>query len=191
MSQFTKTPLTRIRRIAENANYDRDTVHAILDTAWVCQISFSVDGQAHCIPTAHWRIGNTLYIHGSNGSRLLRALAEGASACVNVTHMDGLVLARSGFNHSMNYRSAMIYGQFRKVSSGTEKIAVLDAFMDKIDPSRREQVRVPDKNELAATTVLALTIEQAVAKQRSGPPVDDAADIGIDVWAGVWWRTHT
>lgn len=185
MDSYPQTDLTRIRRIANHANYDRPTVQAIIDAAWICQIGFALDGQAHCLPTAHWRIGDTLYIHGSNGSRLLKALAAGASACVCIALVDGLVLARSAFNHSMNYRSVMIYGQFRVVDDDAEKWQSLDLFMDKIEPRRRHLVRGADANEFAATTVLALDIVQAVAKIRTGPPEDDAADMSIDVWAGV------
>jgi len=183
--RYTQTELTRIRRIAQYANYDRPTVHAIVDAGWICQVAFAVGEQAHCIPTAHWRIGDTLYIHGSNGSRLLKALADGARACVCVAQVDGLVLARSAFHHSMNYRSAMVYGQFRVVDDEAEKWASLAAFMDKIAPGRRQEVRMPDDNEFAATTVLALDIVEAVAKMRSGPPKDDEADMAIPVWAGV------
>lgn len=186
MSSFATTPLTRVRRAAERADYQQATVEAILDAGWVCQVAFSVDGQPHCLPTAHWRVGDTLYIHGSNGSRMMRALAEGTPACVNVTLLDGLVLARSAFNHSMNYRSAMLYGSFRKVEDSAEKWASFEAFMDKVEAGRRAQVRMPDANEFAATSVLALTIREAVAKQRSGPPEDDVADLGLPVWAGVW-----
>lgn len=182
---YPETALTRVRRSAERANYEVATIHAILDEGWACQIAFAVDGQPHCLPTAHWRIGGTLYIHGSNGSRLIRALAQGVPACVGVTHVDGLVLARSAFSHSMNYRSAMIYGAFRPVDTVEEKWAALQAFMDKIDPVRWEQARKPDASEFAATSVLALDMVQAVAKQRSGPPKDDEADLSWPVWAGV------
>jgi len=185
MSHFTPTDLTRVRRIAQRANYDQATVHAIVDQAWICHIAFSLDGQSHCIPTAHWRVGEAIHIHGSNGSRLLRALATGIPACVCITHLDGLVLARSAFNHSMNYRSAMVYGRFAPLTA-TERSASLDAFMDKVEPGRRAQVRMPDANELAATTVLALPIIEAVAKIRQGPPEDDEADLALPVWAGVW-----
>ncbi|WP_374358107.1 pyridoxamine 5'-phosphate oxidase family protein [Chitinimonas sp.] len=184
-SQFTPTPLTRVRRLAQAANYDRATVHAIIDAGYVCHIAFCVDGQPHCIPTAHWRIGDKLYIHGSNGSRLMKALAAGAPASVCITHVDGLVLARSAFSHSMNYRSAMLYGQFEVVSDEEEKWASFETFMEKVQQGRWEQARKPNAQEYAATTVLALTIEQAVAKTRSGPPKDDDADMDWPVWAGV------
>ncbi|GAB3267469.1 pyridoxamine 5'-phosphate oxidase family protein [Chitinimonas naiadis] len=184
-TRYAQTELTRVRRMAARANYDRATVQAIIDAGWICQVAFAVDGQAHCLPTAHWRIEDTLYIHGSNGSRLLKALASGAAACVCIAQVDGLVLARSAFHHSMNYRSAMVYGQFRVVADDAEKWQSLDAFMDKIAPGRREAVRMPDASEFAATTVLALDIVEAVAKIRTGPPKDDEADMAIPVWAGV------
>jgi hypothetical protein len=160
-------------------------VHGILDATYVCHIAFTVDGQPHCIPTAHWRIDDTLYIHGSNGSRLLKALANGAPASICVSAVDGLVLARSAFHHSMNYRSAVVYSQFRVVNDEAEQWSALEAFMDKIASDRWQAVRPPNTQEMAATTLLALTIEQAVAKRRSGPPLDDEADMAWPVWAGV------
>lgn len=185
-ARYPQTPLTRVRRIAERASYDHQAVHDALDAAYVCHVAFSVDGQPHCIPTAHWRDGHTLYIHGSNGSRLLRALGEGAPACVTVTTVDGLVLARSAFHHSMNYRSAMVYGNFRVVEDRDEKWSAMQSFMERLAPGRWDEVRQPNDNEFNATTVLALDMEQAVAKSRSGPPKDDPEDHAIDVWAGVW-----
>ncbi|MBV8467495.1 MAG: pyridoxamine 5'-phosphate oxidase family protein [Burkholderiales bacterium] len=182
---FPQTELTRVRRTAKRASYERDTVHGVVDSTYVCQIAFAIDDQPHCIPTAHWRIGDTLYIHGSNGSRMLRALGEGVPACVCVAQVDGLVLARSAFHHSMNYRSAMIYGRFRVVEDDDEKWASMVAFMDKMQRDRWAQVREPNEKEFAATTFLALTIEEAVAKVRTGPPIDDEEDLGIPVWAGV------
>lgn len=185
-THFAQTPLTRVRRVAQRADYDHETVHAILDQAYACHIAFSIEGQAHCIPTAHWRMGETLYIHGSNGSRMLKALAEGASAAVCVTHVDGLVLARSAFHHSINYRSAIVYGRFQPVTDEAEKWSSLEAFMEKVAPGRWQSVRAPNDKEMAATTLLALTIEQAVAKVRVGPPKDDEEDMVVPVWAGVW-----
>ncbi|MFC4159512.1 pyridoxamine 5'-phosphate oxidase family protein [Chitinimonas lacunae] len=186
MSQLPQTPLTRVRRAAKRADYDRETVHAILDEAHACHIAFSVDGQPHCIPTAHWRVDDVLYIHGSNGSRLLRELAKGIPASVCVTLVDGLVMARSAFSHSMNYRSVVLYGQFLPVEDEAEAWASLEAFMEHLAPGRWKEVRQPSPQEMAATTLLALPIEQAVAKVRSGPPVDDEADLDWPVWAGVW-----
>jgi uncharacterized protein len=173
---------TRIRRIAENAHYDATTLHAILDAAYVCHVAFVDDKGTHCIPTACWREGEYLYIHGSNGGRLIKLLAKGTQACVTVTHIDGLVLARSAFNHSMNYRSAMVYGQFEKVD---DKRAALDAFMRHIAPGRENEARKGNDKEFAATTVMRISLAEAACKVRSGGPIDDAEDMGVAAWAGV------
>jgi uncharacterized protein len=173
---------TRIRRIAENARYDTTTLHAILDAAYVCHVAFVDDKGTHCIPTACWREGEYLYIHGSNGGRLIKLLAKGTQACVTVTHIDGLVLARSAFNHSMNYRSAMVYGQFEKAD---DKRAALDAFMRHIAPGRENEARRGNDKEFAATTVMRISLAEAACKVRSGGPVDDAEDMGVAAWAGV------
>lgn len=176
---------TRIRRIAENADYQRSTLHAVLDAAYVCHVAFADDKGTHNIPTACWRTGEHLYIHGSNGGRLLKLLAGGTQACVAITHVDGLVLARSAFNHSMNYRSAVIYGQFERVLADADKRAAMDAFMDKIAPGRNAEIRRGSDKEFAATTVMRIALDEAVCKVRTGPPVDDADDMGIPVWTGV------
>ena len=173
---------TRIRRIAENAHYDRATLHAILDAAYVCHVAFVDDKGTHCIPTACWREGEHLYIHGSNGGRLIKLLAQGTQACVTVTHIDGLVLARSAFNHSMNYRSAMVYGQFEKVD---EKAAALDTFMRHLAPGREHEARPGNSKELAATTVMRISLAEAACKVRTGGPNDDEEDMGVAAWAGV------
>lgn len=173
---------TRIRRIAENADYDRSTLHAVLDAAYVCHVAFADDKGTHCIPTACWREGEHLYIHGSNGGRLIKLLAKGTQACVTVTHIDGLVLARSAFNHSMNYRSAVVYGQFEKVE---DKAAALDAFMRHLAPGREQQARPGNSKELAATTVMRISLAEAACKVRSGGPQDDVEDQHLPVWAGV------
>ena len=173
---------TRIRRVAENARYDRATLHAIIDAAYLCHVAFCDDKGAHCIPTACWRQGEHLYIHGSNGGRLIKWLAQGVQACVTVTHLDGLVLARSAFNHSMNYRSAVIYGRFEVVA---DKHTALAALMDHIAAGRQAEVRAGNDKEFAATTVLRIALDEAACKVRSGPPVDDAQDMAHPVWAGV------
>lgn len=178
------TPRTRIRRIAERGHYDADTVREIVDAAWHCHVAFVDESGVHCIPMACWRSGEDLYLHGSNGSRMLKALAGGAQACVTITHLDGLVLARSAFHHSMNYRSAVIYGQCSRVPD-EDKAALLDQFLRHIAPGRESQVRPPDRNELAATLVLRLPLTEAAAKIRAGGPKDDDADMCRDVWAGV------
>ncbi|POR46321.1 hypothetical protein B0G62_12539 [Paraburkholderia eburnea] len=175
---------TRVRRIAQRASYDHATLHAILDAAYVCHVAFADDHGVHCIPTACWREGDHLYIHGSNGSRMLKLAAEGAQICVTVTHLDGLVLARSAFNHSMNYRSAMIYGAFEVVGEA-HKAAALDAFMEHIAPGRVHEARGGNRNELAATTMLRLALDEAVAKVRAHGVSDDEEDLDRPVWAGV------
>jgi|SRR6185312_2231164 len=178
------TPRTRIRRIAERGRYDRGTVRAIVDAAWHCHVAFAAENGVHCIPMACWRSGDDLYLHGSNGSRLLKALTAGAQVCVTITHLDGLVLARSAFHHSMNYRSAVIYGQCSRVAD-EDKPALLEEFVRHIAPGRESQVRPPDRNELAATLVLRLPLTEAAAKIREGGPKDDDADMSRDVWVGV------
>ena len=173
---------TRVRRIAENAHYDTATLHAILDAAYVCHVAFADEKGTHCIPTACWREDNHLYIHGSNGGRLIKLLAKGTQACVTVTHIDGLVLARSAFHHSMNYRSAMVYGSFEKVD---DKRTALDAFMRHLAPGREHEARRGNDKELAATTVMRISLAEAACKVRTGGPNDDAEDMGVAAWAGV------
>lgn len=175
---------TRVRRVARRGNYERDTLQAIVDEAYVCHIAFADEHGVHCIPTACWREGNHLYVHGSNGSRMLKLAASGAQVCVTVTHLDGLVLARSAFNHSMNYRSAVIYGAFEVVPDD-QKPAVLDTFMETLAPGRSRQARPGNAQELAATTVLRIPLDEAACKTRTGGPKDDAEDLDLPVWAGV------
>lgn len=174
---------SRVRRVADRGRYDEDTVHAIVDDAYVCHVAFADAHGVHCIPTACWREGDHLYIHGSNGSRMLKALMAG-DACVTITHVDGLVLARSAFHHSMNYRSVVVHGRFEPVLAA-HKAASMDRFMDHIAPGRRHEVRPGDDNELAATTVLRIPLAESSAKIRTGGPKDDEADMSRDVWAGV------
>lgn len=174
---------TRVRRSAGNAVYDPELVRAIVDAAYICHVAFS-DGQgAHCIPTACWREGEHLYIHGSNGSRMLKQLME-QDACVTITHLDGLVMARSAFNHSMNYRSVMIYGRFEEAGED-EKRRSLAAFMEHLAPGRQAEARPGNEKEHAATTVLRIPLAEAACKMRTGGPNDDEEDMGIAVWAGV------
>ena len=173
---------TRVRRGAGNAVYDPALVRAIVDAAYICHIAFS-DGQgAHCIPTACWREGEHLYIHGSNGSRMLKQLMA-QDACVTITHLDGLVMARSAFNHSMNYRSVMIYGRFEPVDADQQPRA-LDAFMEHLAPGRSSESRPGNAKEHAATTVLRIPLAEAACKMRRGGPNDDEEDMGIAAWVG-------
>lgn len=178
------SPRTQVKRGAANAAYDTALLHAIVDAAYICHIAFGDAHGAHCIPTVSWRSGDHLYIHGSNGSRLLKRLME-QDCCVTITHVDGLVLARSAFNHSMNYRSAMIYGRFEVVGDDTAKHAALEALMDHIAPGRQADVRPGNEQEYAATTVLRISLAEAACKVRTGPPKDDAEDMNVPAWAGV------
>ena len=178
------TDRTKVRRLANRGNYDRETVHSILDEALVCHVGFVVDGAPVVIPTIHWREGDELYFHGSAASRMLRALKSGVEACVTVTLIDGLVLARSAFHHSMNYRSVVIFGEARVVE-GDEKLRALDSLIEHITPDRARDVRPPNEIELKQTLVLALPLDEASAKIRTGGPVDDEEDYALPVWAGV------
>jgi uncharacterized protein len=181
---LVRTARTRIRRVPERARYDRETVHRVVDAAWHCHVAFTDKDGVHCLPLACWRVGDSLYLHGSNGSRTLRSLAAGAELCVAMTHLDGLVLARSAFHHSMNYRSLVIYGRCERVPE-EEKAMALGKFMHHIAPGRELDARTPDRNELAATLVLRLPIVEAVVKTRAGSPSDDPRDLLLEVWAGV------
>lgn len=176
---------TRVRRVADNANYERATLHAIIDDAYLCHIAFSDALGAHCIPMACWREGEHLYVHGSNGGRLVKLLAQGAQICATITHLDGLVLARTAFNHSMNYRSALIYGAFERVDDEAAKRASMDAFMEKIAPGRQGDIRAGNDKEFDATTILRISLDEAACKVRTGGPQDDEADLASTAWAGV------
>lgn len=175
---------TRVRRLAARAHYDHDSVAAIAQASLVCHVAFADSHGVHCIPTSCWCHGEHLYIHGSNGSRMLKALAAG-EACVTLTHVDGLVLARSAFHHSMNYRSVVAYGRFERIENDEEKMESLEAFIEMLAPGRWAQVRQPTRNELAATTVMRLPLTEAAAKVRNWGVKDDEADMAHPVWAGV------
>jgi nitroimidazol reductase NimA-like FMN-containing flavoprotein (pyridoxamine 5'-phosphate oxidase superfamily) len=180
-----QTERTTVHRLAKRASYDRETVHAILDEALICHVGFSVDGSPVVIPTIHWREGETLYIHGSVASRMLRTLKDDVDVCATITLVDGLVLARSAFHHSMNYRSVVILGKAREVTDRAEKVKALECLVEHVVPGRSRVVRAPNESELRVTTVLALPIEEASAKVRTGGPVDDEDDYALPVWAGV------
>ena len=181
--RYQQTERTRVRRLPERAAYDRDTVHAILDEGFICHVGFVVDGRPFVIPTGYARAGETLYLHGSTGSRL--GLRPGMDVCVTVTLLDGLVLARSAFHHSMNYRSVVVLGRTRALTDPDEKEAALRALVEHIVPGRSDAVRGADRRELAATAVLALPLAEVSAKVRTGPPVDDEPDYDLPIWAGV------
>jgi uncharacterized protein len=180
---YQRTERTRVRRLPERAAYDRDTVHAILDEGFICHVGFVAGGQPFVVPTGYARVGETVYLHGSTGSRL--GLRPGMDVCVTVTLVDGLVLARSAFHHSMNYRSVMAIGRTRPVLDPEEKEAVLRALVEHIVPGRSDEVRGGDSRELAATAVLAVPLDEVSAKVRTGPPVDDEPDYALPIWAGV------
>jgi nitroimidazol reductase NimA-like FMN-containing flavoprotein (pyridoxamine 5'-phosphate oxidase superfamily) len=174
-----------VRRVPQRAVYERAAVEAILDEALVCHLAFVHDGLPYAIPTLHARVGDVVYLHGSAASRMLRTLEAGAPACLTVTLVDGLVLARSAFHHSMNYRSAVVVGTLRTVEGDAERTAALEAFTERLVPGRWGEVRPPNRKELKATSVLALPLEEASAKVRTGGPVDDEEDYDLPVWAGV------
>ena len=181
--QYPRTERTQVRRLPERAAYDRATVHAILDEGFICHVAFVVDGQPYALPTGYARIGETLYLHGSTGSRL--GLRPAMDVCVTVTLLDGIVLARSAFHHSMNYRSVMAIGRTKAITDPDEKEAALRALVEHIVPGRSDAVRGGDRRELAATAVLALPLAEVSAKVRTGPPIDDEPDYDLPIWAGV------
>src|SRR5271163_2320300 len=178
------TARTRVKRIPKRASYDRDAIYSILDTALVCHVGFALGGQPYVIPTLHVRLADQLYIHGSAASRMLGAAAEGTPIAVTVTHIDGLVLARSAFHHSVNYRSVVILGAATLVTATTEKFAVMKGLIDHVAPGRWEHIRHPNEKELAATSVLSIPIAEASAKLRIGDAIDDEADYALPIWAG-------
>jgi nitroimidazol reductase NimA-like FMN-containing flavoprotein (pyridoxamine 5'-phosphate oxidase superfamily) len=174
----------RVRREPERGRYDRETIDAILDEALYCHLAFEIDGQPYAIPTLHARVGDTLYVHGSAASRMLRHAASGFRVCVTVTLLDGLVLAKSVFNHSINYRSVVVLGEAQLVE-GDEKRGALHAFTEHVAPGRWDQARQPTDKELKATWILALPLTESSAKAREGPPKDEPEDEDLPVWAGV------
>lgn len=179
------TARTRVVREADRAVYDREAVYRILDEGFLCHVGFSVDGQPFVIPTSYGRKDASLYIHGSAASRMLRQMKDAVPVCVTVTLLDGLVLARSVFNHSMNYRSVVILGKATLVDDPEEKFVALRALSEHILPGRWDDSRQPNERELKATSVLRLPIEEFSAKVRTGPPVDDEPDYSFPTWAGV------
>jgi nitroimidazol reductase NimA-like FMN-containing flavoprotein (pyridoxamine 5'-phosphate oxidase superfamily) len=186
MSQpYTPTPRTRVVREAERAVYDREAAYRILDEGFLCHVGFVTDGQPFVIPTSYGRKDASLYIHGSAASRMLRQMKDGVPICVTVTLLDGLVLARSIFNHSMNYRSVVILGKATLVDDPKEKLEALRLLSEHILPGRWSDSRQPNERELKATSVLRLPIEEFSAKVRQGPVVDDEEDYSFPTWAGV------
>ena len=185
MEQLSETQRTTLKRLPKRGSHERDVINQILDEGFICHIGFAIDGQPFVIPTGYARAGDKLFIHGSQASRMLRALKEGIDACVTVTLIDGLVLARSAFHHSMNYRSVVVFGRAALIEDRQEKLAALYALSEHMIPGRWKNVRVPSEVELQQTTVLSLPIDEASAKIRTGPPLDDEEDYAMNVWAGV------
>ena len=185
MEALSATQRTQVVRHPERAVYDRGQVNSILDEAWICHVGFVAGGQPYVIPTAYGRMGDRLYIHGSAASRMIRTLGSGVDVCVTVTLVDGLVLARSAFRHSINYRSVVVLGKARLVNEPGEKLEGLRCLTNHVVRGRWGQVRPPNQTELVSTSVLVLPLEEASAKVRSGPPKDIEDDFGIPVWAGV------
>jgi uncharacterized protein len=180
---YQRTERTRVRRLPERAAYDRGTVHAILDEGFICHVGFVVDGQPFVVPTGYARAGETVYLHGSAGSRL--GLRPGMPVCVTVTLLDGIVLARSAFHHSFQYRSVVVLGRTRLVTDSEEKDEALSALVEHFVPGRSTDVRPGDRRELAATAVLALPLEEVSAKVRTGDPKDEEEDYDLPYWAGI------
>ncbi|HVC11716.1 MAG TPA: pyridoxamine 5'-phosphate oxidase family protein [Burkholderiales bacterium] len=185
MTDFVPTARTKAKRLPKRARYDRESVYAILDAGFVCHVGYAIDGQPYVTPTNYWREGDAVYWHGSSASRMLRHLQQGVECCLTVTHVDGLVLARAAFHHSINYRSAMLFGRAHRVDDPGQKLARLEAFVERMVPGRWQDLRAVTEQELKATTVLGMSLEEASAKIRGGPPIDDEEDYVLPIWAGV------
>ena len=185
MNDFTPSERTQVRRLPKRGVYDREAVYSILDEGLVCHVGFVADGKPVVIPIGYGRKGDTLYLHGSPASRMLRTLGKGADVCLTVTIVDGVVLARSAFHHSMNYRSVVIFGKATWLEDPAAKREALHAFTEHVAPGRWQEVRQPSENELKGTAVLAIPLKEVSAKVRTGPPLDDEEDYALPVWAGV------
>jgi hypothetical protein len=184
---FPATAVNRVNRIPARAHYDRKAIYAILDAALVCHIAYVIDGRPYCTPTTFWREGDHLYWHGSSASRMIRTLALGVEICLTVTHLDALVMARSGFHHSVNYRSVMAFGHAHMVEDANEKLRLMDNFIDRIYPARSRLIRRPTPQELKATAMMGMAIETASAKIRATHVADDAADYeAVPAWCALY-----
>ena len=179
---FPVTNRNRVRRMPDRGRFDRATVYDILDSAMVAHIAYTIEGQPYCTPTGFWREGDTLYWHGSSASRMIRSQAAGVPVCVTATHLDAIVLARSGFHHSVNYRSVMAFGTARLVTDAAEKTRALDGFVDRYFPGRSQEIRPPSKQEVKATSFVVMPIDEASGKIRSTHVIDDEEDYALPVW---------
>lgn len=185
MSEFPKTELNRVLRLPKRGHYDRDVIYPIVDEALICHVGFSVEGQPFVMPTIHTRIGDTIYLHGAIANRMMNHINSGNSVCINVTHVDGIVFARSVFHHSMNYRSAVLFGKGRVVETYEERWKVFEALTEHIAKGRWNEARHPNETEDKTTLIVAIEIESASAKIRTGPVGDEEEDYVLPVWAGV------
>jgi nitroimidazol reductase NimA-like FMN-containing flavoprotein (pyridoxamine 5'-phosphate oxidase superfamily) len=185
MSEYEITDRNRVRRVPTRGQYDKETVYEIVDNALYCHVSFLQDGRPFIIPTLHARRGDEILLHGATASRLIRHVQGGHEICLAMTHIDGIVLARSAFHHSINYRSAVLFGRGQLVEGERENMEALEVFTERLMPGRWQDTRVPNRKELKATAVVAISIDLASAKIRSGPPVDDDDDHALPHWAGV------
>ncbi len=183
MNDYPRTQRSRLRRLPKRGSYDRERIHAIIDAALICHVGFIHEGEPAVVPTAIMRVEDAVYVHGSRVSRMMKTLASGAPACISVTHLDGLVLARSGFHHSMNYRAVIVYARGEPVR-GDAKHALLDRFVEALVPGRLQDIRPPTRKELNATAVVRFPLSEVSAKRRSGPPLDDDEDYALPIWAG-------
>ncbi len=185
MSDFPKSELNTVRRLPKRGHYDRDVIYPIVDEALICHVGFSIDGQPFVMPTIHTRINDTIYLHGAIANRMLNHINNGNSVCINVTHLDGIVFARSVFHHSMNYRSAVLFGKGRVVETYEERWRVFEALTEHIAKGRWNDARHPNETEDKTTKIVAVEIESASAKIRTGPVGDEEEDYVLPVWAGV------
>lgn len=185
MNGFSPSERSRVRRVHERAHYDRATIYPILDAGFLCHVGYVIDGQPYVTPTCYWRDGDRLYWHGSSASRMLRTVSDAVPVCFTVSHLDGIVLARSGFHSSINYRSVMAFGHAKAIDDPKAKLTSLEDFVDRLHPGRWQELRPVNAQELKGTTVVAMEIEEASAKVRTGPPKDDEEDYALGVWAGV------
>ena len=185
MTDLEKTPRSRVKRVAKRGVHDRETVNAILDAGLLCHVGYIIDGSPYVTPTCYWRKDDHVYWHGSAASRMIETVAGGVPVCFTASHLDGLVMARSGFHHSVNYRSVMLFGEAQLITEPAEKLAALADFMETFAPGRWDDVRATTDQELKATKVVTMEIKEGAAKVRNGGPVDDEPDYDLDIWAGV------
>jgi len=183
--EFTPSGRSRVKRLNQRAAYDKATVYGVLDQGLICHVAYVIEDQPYITPTAYWREGDRVLWHGSSASRMLRTVKEKVPVSLNVSFFDGLVLARSGFHHSINYRSVTLFGRAEALTGEAEKLAALEAFTERVIPGRWPELRAPTSQEIKATTVVWMEIEEASAKIRTGPPADDEEDYALPIWAGV------